>query len=71
MIIARDVLNMTALLEYLKKELNNNQITLEPVLPGKKEKKIVLTDREKFEAMAKKYPGIRQLKDQLNLELDM
>jgi len=71
MIIAKDVLNISALLEYLKKELNNNQITLEPVLPGKKEKKIVLTDREKFEAMAKKYPGIRQLKDQLNLELDM
>ena len=71
MIIAKDVLNMTALLEYLKKELSNNQITLEPVLPGKKEKKVVLTDREKFEAMAKKYPGIRQLKDQLNLELDM
>ncbi len=71
MIIAKDVLNMAALLEYLKKELNNNQITIEPVLPGKKEKKVVLTDREKFEVMAQKYPGIRQLKDQLNLELDM
>jgi DNA polymerase-3 subunit gamma/tau len=71
MIIAKDVLNMATLLEYLKKELNNNQITIEPVLPGKKEKKVVLTDREKFEVMAQKYPGIRQLKDQLNLELDM
>ncbi len=71
MIIAKDVLNMAALLEFLKKELNNNQITIEPILPGKKERKVVLTDREKFEAMAKKYPGIKQLKDQLNLELDM
>ena len=71
MIIAKDVLNMATLLEYMKKELNNNQITIEPVLPGKKEKKVVLTDREKFEVMAQKYPGIRQLKDQLNLELDM
>ncbi len=71
MLIAKDVLNMAALLEFLKKELNNNQITIKPVLPGKKERKVVLTDREKFEAMAKKYPGIKQLKDQLNLELDM
>jgi len=71
MFIAKDVLNMAALLEHLKKALNNNQITIEPVLPGKKERKIVLTDRERFEVMAKKYPGIRQLKEQLNLELDM
>ncbi len=71
MIIAKDVLNMAALLEFLKRELNNNQITIEPVLPDKKERKVVLTDREKFEAMAKKYPGIKQLKEQLNLELDM
>jgi DNA polymerase-3 subunit gamma/tau len=71
MIVAQDMLNMGALLEFLKKELNNNQITIEPVLPDKKERKIVLTDREKFEAMAKKYPGIKQLKEQLNLELDM
>ena len=70
MIIAKDVLNMAALLEFLKRELNNNQITIEPILPGKKERKVVLTDREKFEAMAKKYPGIKALKDQLNLELD-
>ena len=70
MIIAKDVLNMAALLEFLKRELNNNQITIEPILPGKKERKVVLTDREKFEAMAQKYPGIKQLKDQLNLELD-
>ncbi len=70
MLVAKDVLNMGALLEFLKKELNNNQITIEPVLPDKKERKVVLTDREKFEAMAKKYPGIRQLKEQLNLELD-
>ena len=70
MIIAKDVLNMAALLEYLKQELHNNQITIEPVLPGKKEKIVVLTDREKFEAMAQRYHGLKQLKDQLNLELD-
>lgn len=69
-LIAKDVLNVTSLLEFLKKELNNNQITLKPVLPGKKESKIAYTDREKFEEMAKKYPGLIKLKEQLNLELE-
>ena len=68
-IIAKDVLNVAALLQFLKKELNNNQITLSPTFPEKNEKKIAYTDREKFDAMAKKYPGIVQLKEQLNLEL--
>ncbi len=69
-IIARDILNVTSLLEFLKKELNNNQITLKPVLPDKKETKVAYTDREKFEEMSKKYPDLIKLKEQLNLELD-
>lgn len=69
-IIAKDVLNVTALLEFLKLELNNNQITLKPVIPSKKEARVAYTDRERFEEMAKKYPGLIKLKDQLNLELD-
>jgi len=69
-LIAKDVLNVTSLLEFLKRELNNNQITLKPVLPDKKEVKLAYTDREKFEEMAKKYPGIIKLKEQLNLELE-
>lgn len=69
-LIAKDVLNVTALLQFLKSELNNNQITLKYKLPGKNEKKTAYTDREKFEAMAKKYPGLIKLRDQLNLELD-
>lgn len=69
-LIAKDVLNVTALLQFLKTELNNNQIRLKPVLPEKTEKKTPYTDREKFEEMAKKYPGIVKLRDQLNLELE-
>ncbi len=69
-IIAQDVLNVTALLEFLKKELKNNQIRLKHILPGKTDKKTAYTDRERFEEMAKKYPGIIKLKDQLNLELE-
>jgi DNA polymerase-3 subunit gamma/tau len=70
-LIAKDVLNVTSLLEFLKKELKNNQIKLQAVLPEKSEKKTAYTDRERFEEMAKKYPGIVKLKDQLNLELEL
>jgi DNA polymerase III subunit gamma/tau len=69
-LIAKDVLNVTSLLEYLKRELKNNQIRLKPILPDKKETKVAYTDREKFEELAKKYPGIIKLKEQLNLELE-
>ncbi len=69
-IISKDLISVTSLLEFLKSELKNNQITLKPVTPSKMEEKKSYTDREKFEEMAKKYPGIRKLKDQLNLEID-
>ncbi len=68
-IIAKDVLNVTALLKYLKTELNNNQITLTPTFPEKNEQKTAYTDREKFDEMAKKYPEIIKLREQLDLEL--
>jgi DNA polymerase-3 subunit gamma/tau len=69
-IVANDLLNVTSMLEFLKKELNNNQITLKPVVAEKTTQKVAYTDREKFEEMAKKYPGLIDLKEQLNLELD-
>ncbi|MCB2208110.1 MAG: DNA polymerase III subunit gamma/tau [Bacteroidetes bacterium] len=69
-IVAGDLLNITSMLEFLKKELNNNQITLKPVVAEKSSQKVAYTDREKFEEMAKKYPGLIDLKEQLNLELD-
>jgi hypothetical protein len=69
-LIPKDVLNVTALLQFLKAELNNNQIKLKPTLTEKSAKKIAYTDREKFDEMAKKYPGLIKLKDQLNLELE-
>ena len=34
-IVANDLLNVTSMLEFLKKELNNNQITLKPVVAEK------------------------------------
>lgn len=69
-LIAKDKINVSAMLEYFKKELNNNQIKLAPVVADKTTHKTAYTDREKFEEMAKKYPDLADLKEQLNLELD-
>ncbi len=69
-IIPKDILSVTSLLEFLKRELNNNQITLLPVTPSKTEQKRSYTDREKFQELSQKYPGIVKLKDQLNLEIE-
>ena len=70
MIISQDVLSVTALLMFLKNELNNNQITLKAITPAKTAQKTAYTDREKFAEMTKKYPDIIKLKDQLNLEIE-
>lgn len=67
-IMANDILHQTSLLEFLKKETNNNQITLKPILPTSEEKKIAYFDKEKFDELAKDYPGIIKLKEQLNLD---
>ena len=70
-LVVKDVFNMTALLEFLKKELDNNQITIMHALPGKDEQKITLTDRQRFEELVTKYPGIKELTEKLNFELDI
>jgi len=69
-IIAKDVLNVTALLQFLKKELDNNQITLTAVVAKKNEQRTAYTDREKYDELAKKYPEVVNLKEQLGLELE-
>jgi len=70
LIITKDIHSVTSLLEYLKTTLNNNQITLKPIVTAKDGQKTAYTDREKFSEMTKKYPNIVKLKDQLNLEIE-
>jgi len=70
LIIAQDILSVTSLLEFLKKELINNQIKLSAITPEKSEQKTAYTDREKFKEMTKKFPDILKLKDQLKLEIE-
>ncbi len=69
-LIAEDKLNMNALLDYLKKALNNTLIKLTPEVTEKPKKLAAYTDKEKFEQMAGKKPMLRTLKEKLSLELD-
>jgi len=69
-LIAQDTLNVLALQDFLKKGLDNTNIKLTAILPPKEEKKVAYTDREKFDELAQKYPGVKTLKEQLNLEID-
>ena len=69
-IIAKDTLNVTTLLNFLRNELNNNQIKLHPLVDTVNSQTEAYTDSERFESMAKKYPQMNKLKDSLDLEID-
>lgn len=70
-IIAKDTLNVTTLLNFLRNELNNNQIKLHPLVNTINRQTEAYTDSERFESMAKKFPQINKLKDTLDLEIDL
>jgi len=67
-IMAKDLLHQTSLLEFIKRELRNNQIKLKAIVPEVDEVKKAYFDNEKFDELAKDYPGIVKLKDQLGLD---
>lgn len=67
-IMAKDLLHQTSLLEFIKRELKNNQIKLKAIVPEVDEVKKAYFDNEKFDELAKDYPGIVKLKDQLGLD---
>ncbi len=67
-IIKDDKLNVNILLDYLKKELNNNQITLDAIVDTHTRQKEAYTDRERFEELSKEYPKLNRLKNELDLE---
>ncbi len=69
-IIAKDTLNVTTLLNFLRSELNNNQIKLHPLVDTVNNQTDAYTDSERFESMAKKFPQMNKLKDSLDLEID-
>lgn len=58
------------LLTYLREKLNNSSIQLESVLQEIQTKRMVYTNKEKFEHLAEKNPHLKELKERLGLDPD-
>ena len=69
-IVAGDKEKSKILLGFLKKELQNISITLEPVVIENDKNKVAYTDKEKYDKMVKNNPSLQKFKDQLGLEID-
>ncbi|WP_297100271.1 hypothetical protein [uncultured Draconibacterium sp.] len=56
------------LVSYLRKELRNSNINLKTVVSDIKREKVIYSDIEKYQEMAKKNPNLALLKRTLNLD---
>ncbi len=57
-------------LTFLREKLTNNTIQLIGELRVTDEKKVIYTNREKFEHLAEKNPNLKILKERLGLDTD-
>ena len=55
---------------FLREQLRNNTIQVTGELQSEEEKKIIYTNREKFDYLVEKNPMLRELKDRLGLDTD-
>ena len=55
---------------FLREQLRNNSIQVTGQLQSGEEKKIIYTNREKFDYLVEKNPMLRELKDRLGLDTD-
>ncbi|MBE0648529.1 MAG: DNA polymerase III subunit gamma/tau [Bacteroidales bacterium] len=58
------------LLEFLRRTLDNYQITLQTRIQENAVERKPYTDKEKFEKMAEKNPALNKLKEQLDLDIE-
>lgn len=58
------------LITYLKNKLNNGKIVLEIEMLKEKTKRMIYTNKEKFDYLAEKKPLLNQLRDRLGLDPD-
>lgn len=56
--------------QFLRKALQNSQISLECIMVKEEEGKRLYTAQEKFGYLLKKYPQLQELKERLGLEAD-
>jgi DNA polymerase-3 subunit gamma/tau len=57
-------------LTFLRQKLKNNTIQLIGEMSISNEKKVIYTNREKFEHLAEKNPKLKDLKERLGLDTD-
>lgn len=55
---------------FLREQLRNNSIQVTGELQAEDEKKIIYTNREKFDFLVEKNPMLRELRDRLGLDTD-
>ena len=70
-LVVKDVNNMQALHEFLKKALHNNQFVLKEEVLERPREVVLYTDKQKFEKMANDNPNLFDIKESLNLELNV
>ena len=58
------------LVTYLRRSLMNKNINVKGEVEQSREKKMVYTNKEKFEYLSDKYPMLRELRDKLDLDTD-
>jgi DNA polymerase-3 subunit gamma/tau len=62
--------NKTALMEFLRNRLNNYRIQLHTIVAETPRNHKPYTDKEKFDRMAEKNPALRNLREELDLEIE-
>ena len=62
--------NITEILSYLHRELNNHHIRIEAEVKPQETRQKAYLPREKLEELIKKNPDIKTLTDELGLDLD-
>ncbi len=70
-LVVKDVNNMYALHEYLKRALHNNQFVLKEDVLERPREVVLYTDKQKFEKMANDNPSLFDIKQSLNLDLNV
>jgi DNA polymerase-3 subunit gamma/tau len=55
---------------FLRTQLENNQVTIESVLVVPESKKMIYTNREKFDFLLEKHPNLREWRDRLGLDAE-
>ncbi len=57
------------ILDFIRKNLKNNNIFIDLIVDEKIEKKLVYTDKDKYASMKKKNPNLEKLKNSFNLSI--